>query len=175
MKGSDTSSENQPASSRDKAPGKVAPRGAVSVGGGEQKGPDGAVAALLRLAALDADLLDLEAKVRKSATHTELEDRALAADLERRRAEVAEEQAGLRARVSAEVLETYATALRSGRGPAIVKLVQSVCSGCYMRLHSKLEDQIRRRWGIAACPHCRRLVYDPTWLEGSGSGPDRSA
>ncbi|HSD30165.1 MAG TPA: hypothetical protein VLL75_22885 [Vicinamibacteria bacterium] len=63
-----------------------------------------------------------------------------------------------------EVLEAYHRALRGGRQPAVVRLVASVCSGCYVRLHSKLDHQIRQRRGVAPCPHCLRLVYDPAWL-----------
>jgi len=108
------------------------------------------------------------AQLSRDAEQSEGETRALSAELEQRSAEVAEQRAVLRSRLSAEILEIYATALRSGREPAIVRLVQSVCTGCNMRLHSKLEHQIRRRWGIAACPHCQRLVYDESGWRGVG-------
>ena len=78
--------------------------------------------------------------------------------------EVADERHGLGARLSPEVLEAYDRALRGGRHPAVVSLVASVCSGCHVRLHSTLEQKIRRRRGVAPCPHCLRLVYDPAWL-----------
>jgi predicted nucleic acid-binding Zn-ribbon protein len=107
----------------------------------------GELAALLRLAELDVSLLDRE-DARRAPVHDE----------------VADERHGLGAKLSMEVLEAYERALRAGRRPAVVRLVASVCSGCHMRLHSKLDHQIRRRRGIAACPHCLRLVYDPAWL-----------
>ncbi len=75
-----------------------------------------------------------------------------------------DERHTLAARLSPEVLEAYHRALRAGRRPAVVRLVASVCSGCHMRLHSKLDHQVRQRRGVAACPHCLRLVYDPAWL-----------
>ena len=64
-----------------------------------------------------------------------------------------------------EILEAYDRAVRGGRRPAVVSLVASVCSGCHVRLHSTLEQKIRRRRGVAPCPHCLRLVYDPAWLD----------
>jgi len=103
--------------------------------------------ALVRLAVLDAALLDRE-KGGRAPVHEK----------------VADERRGLVARLSPEVLEAYERALRGGRRPAVVRLVTSVCSGCHVRLHSKLDHQIRLRRGVAACPHCLRLVYDPAWL-----------
>jgi hypothetical protein len=75
-----------------------------------------------------------------------------------------DERHALAARISSETLETYHRALRAGRQPAVVRLVTSVCSGCHVRLHSKLDHQVRQRRGLAACPHCLRLVYEPAWL-----------
>lgn len=104
------------------------------------------VAALVHLAELDAALLD-RADDRRSAGSDP----------------IADERRGLATRLSREALEAYERARRAGRNPAVVRLVASVCSGCHMRLHSKLDHQIRQR-GAAACPHCHRLVYDPAWL-----------
>lgn len=105
------------------------------------------IAALVHLAELDATLL--------------------AGDDGRREAryeEVADERHGLGARLSPEILEAYDRALRAGRQPAVVRLAASVCSGCHVRLHATLDQKIRRRRGVAPCPHCLRLVYDPAWL-----------
>jgi predicted nucleic acid-binding Zn-ribbon protein len=105
------------------------------------------IAALVHLAELDAALL--------------------AGDSGRREGEydqLADERHGLGARLSPEVLDAYDRAMRGGRHPAVVSLVASVCSGCHVRLHSTLEQKIRRRRGVAPCPHCLRLVYDPAWL-----------
>jgi predicted nucleic acid-binding Zn-ribbon protein len=102
------------------------------------------IAALVRLAELDAALLGRDS--RHGATLSD---------------DAAKERRGLVAKLSAEVLEAYERALRAGRRPAVVRLVGSVCSGCFMRLHSKLDNHIRHRRGAAACPHCLRVVYDP--------------
>jgi predicted nucleic acid-binding Zn-ribbon protein len=109
------------------------------------------ISALLRLAELDAALLRGEAG-RRGPQH----------------GEVANERLALRARISHETLDAYERTLRAGRQPAVVALVASVCTGCHVRLHSKLDHQIRERRGIAPCPRCLRLVYEPTWI---GSGP----
>jgi len=101
-----------------------------------------AIAALVRLAELDAALLGREPR------------RPIGE-------EAAKERHGLMASLTPELLEAYERALRAGRRPAVVRLVGSVCSGCYVRLHSKLDHQIRHRRGAAACPHCLRVVYDP--------------
>jgi predicted nucleic acid-binding Zn-ribbon protein len=105
------------------------------------------IAALVRLAELDATLVGRD--TRHGATVGE---------------DAAKERRGLVARLSADVLEAYERALRAGRRPAVVRLVGSVCSGCFVRLHSKLDHQIRHRRGAAACPHCLRVVYDPARL-----------
>ncbi len=104
------------------------------------------IAALVRLADLDAALLDRQ---RRKVVHDE----------------VADERRTLGARLSPDILEAYERAMRGGRHPAVVSLVASVCSGCHVRLHSTLEQKIRRRRGVAPCPHCLRLVYDPVWLD----------
>lgn len=109
------------------------------------------IGALLHLAELDTALFRREA-----------EGQAPAYD------EVADERHGLGARISPENREAYERALRAGRQPAVVRLVASVCSGCYVRLHSKLDHQIRQHRGIAPCPRCLRLVYDPAWVEAVG-------
>jgi predicted nucleic acid-binding Zn-ribbon protein len=107
----------------------------------------GEIAALVHLAELDASLLDRQADRRRPVYD-----------------EVADERHTLGARLSPDILEAYERAMRGGRRPAVVSLVASVCSGCHVRLHSTLEQRIRRRRGVAPCPHCLRLVYDPAWL-----------
>ena len=109
----------------------------------------GEIASLVRLGELDAELLDSEGLRREPPSDA-----------------VAHERHRLAVKLSAEVLEAYNRALRAGRQPAVVRLAASVCSGCNVRLHSTLEQKVRRRRGIGACPHCLRLVYDPSWLQG---------
>jgi predicted nucleic acid-binding Zn-ribbon protein len=107
----------------------------------------GEIASLVRLAELDAELLDSEGRRREPPSDA-----------------VAHERHRLAAKLSAEILEAYNRALRAGRRPAVVRLAGNVCSGCNVRLHSTLEQKVRRRRGVGACPHCLRLVYDPVWL-----------
>jgi predicted nucleic acid-binding Zn-ribbon protein len=107
----------------------------------------GEIAALVRLAELDEALLDRQDERRRPVYD-----------------EVADERHALGARLPPDILEAYERAMRGGRRPAVVRLVASVCSGCHVRLHSTLEQKIRRRSGVAPCPHCLRLVYDPEWL-----------
>jgi predicted nucleic acid-binding Zn-ribbon protein len=111
----------------------------------------GEIAALLQLADLDATLLAREADRRPVS------------------AERAGDRRGLVAKLSSEVLEAYDRALRAGRRPAVVRLAANVCSGCNVRLHSTLEQRVRRRRGVGSCPHCLRLVYDPAWLHSEDS------
>ena len=107
----------------------------------------GELASLVRLAELDAEQLDSEG-VRRAPLNDA----------------VAHERHRLAAKLSPEILEAYNRSLRAGRRPAVVRLAASVCSGCNMRLHATLEQKVRRRRGVGACPHCLRLVYDPAWL-----------
>lgn len=76
----------------------------------------------------------------------------------------ADERRGFVKRLSREAAEGYERALRGGREPAVVRLNGGVCGGCHVRLHATLERRVRRVRGVAACPHCLRLVYDPAWL-----------
>jgi len=110
------------------------------------------ISALLQLAELDAVLL-----AREAAGRPPVDD------------EMADERHELETRIPPEILEAYDRALRAGRQPAVVRLVAGVCTGCHMRLHSKLDHQLRQRRGIAPCPRCLRLVYDPSWLDGAKS------
>lgn len=107
------------------------------------------IAALVHLAELDAALLARQDEQRRKPVYDE----------------VADERHTLGARLSPDVLEAYERAMRGGRHPAVVRLVASRCSGCHVRLHSTLEQRIRRGRGVAPCPHCLRLVYDPAWLD----------
>jgi predicted nucleic acid-binding Zn-ribbon protein len=113
-----------------------------------RKKASGEIVALVHLAELDSALLDRQAERRRPVDDV-----------------VADERHALGARLSPDLLEAYERAMRAGRQPAVVSLVASVCSGCHVRLHSTLEQRIRRRRGVAACPHCLRLVYDPAWLD----------
>jgi predicted nucleic acid-binding Zn-ribbon protein len=112
----------------------------------------GEIAALIQLAELDAKLLDREKQRR-----TQVDDEAV------------RERHRLGARLSPEIRVAYDRALRAGRQPGVVRLAASVCSGCHVRLHSTLEQKIRRRRGVGSCPHCLRLVYDPAWLDTADS------
>ncbi len=112
----------------------------------------GEIAALIQLAELDARLLDREKQRR-----TPVDDEAV------------HERHRLGARLSPEIRVAYDRALRAGRRPGVVRLAASVCSGCHVRLHSTLEQKIRRRRGVGSCPHCLRLVYDPAWLDTADS------
>jgi hypothetical protein len=105
-----------------------------------------AIASLVGLAELDGAVLR-PPEARRPPDHGERADRH-----------------GLGARLPPALLEEYDRALRAGREPAVVPLVDRACSGCHVRLHAKLEHQIRARLGAASCPRCLRVVYDPTWL-----------
>jgi predicted nucleic acid-binding Zn-ribbon protein len=74
------------------------------------------------------------------------------------------EHEALAARLSHELSESYERALMAGRQPPVVPLVANACSGCHVRLPTVLEQKIRLVRGVAACPRCLRLVYDPEWL-----------
>jgi len=101
------------------------------------------IAALVRLAELDLDQSSREGQPG--------EDRTAA-------------RRSLVARLSHDLLEGYERALLAGRQPPVVPLAGSGCSGCYVRLPTTLEQRIRFVRGVAACPRCLRLVYDPDWL-----------
>jgi hypothetical protein len=146
---SDTTPQARAARRSSRTPAKPVDAPSASRGPADARARTGAeIAALVRLAELDAVFLGGE-DGRKAAAYEEM----------------AAERHGLGARLPPELLEAYERALRGGRQPAVVRLVASVCSGCHVRLHATLDQKIRRVRGVAACPHCLRLVYDPGWLE----------
>ncbi len=106
------------------------------------------ITALLRLAELDAAALKRTAADRPAALEG-----------------TADERRSLGTRISGEILDAYHRAMRGGRHPAVTRLVGSVCYGCFVRLHAKLDHHVRHHRGVASCPHCLRVVYDPAWLE----------
>jgi predicted nucleic acid-binding Zn-ribbon protein len=107
----------------------------------------GEIAALLRLAEVDAALLRRPQEQREAALR-----------------DAAAERKTLGARISRDVLDAYSKALRGGRQPAVARVVAGVCYGCFVRLHAKLEHHLRQQRGVGSCPHCLRVVYDPAWL-----------
>ena len=107
----------------------------------------GEIAALVQLAELDSEQLDGAGGLRTPRNEAGAHARHR-----------------LAAKLSPDVHEAYNRALRAGRRPAVVRLAANVCSGCHMHLHATLEQRVRRRRGVGACPHCLRLVYDPSWL-----------
>ncbi len=108
----------------------------------QEKGAAG-IAALVQLAEMDM--------ARDSGQRHSTEERAAT-----RRALVA--------RLSHELLEGYERALLAGREPPVVRLMQSACTGCHVRVPTILEQRIRFVRGVAVCPRCLRLVYNPDWL-----------
>lgn len=123
-----------------------------------------AIAALLRLAELDTALLRLAEPQREDAL-----------------VETAAERRLLGARIPRDLLDAYHRAVRGGRQPAVARAEGGVCYGCFVRLHAKLEHQLRQARGVAPCPHCLRVVYDPAWLPGAtavvapGAAPAKQA
>jgi predicted nucleic acid-binding Zn-ribbon protein len=123
----------------------MTPRDAVA----DRHTTDAGVAALLRLAELDAALR-----------------RRVAAERDAAAGEATAERRALAARVPRDVLDWYHRAVRGGRQPPVVRVVEGVCHGCFVRLHAKLEQQFRHR-GVASCPRCLRVVYDAEALRES--------
>jgi predicted nucleic acid-binding Zn-ribbon protein len=60
----------------------------------------------------------------------------------------------------------YDTALRSGPRP-LVATRGGACWGCGLALPAGLKGAFSVHQRVAACPHCSRLLYDPSWLEGA--------
>jgi predicted nucleic acid-binding Zn-ribbon protein len=98
----------------------------------------------------------------RHTAHAEIAALLRLAELDAAGGEAAERRA-LAARVPRDVLDWYHRAVRGGRQPPVVRAVASVCHGCFMRLHAKLDQQFRHR-GVASCPRCLRVVYDPEAL-----------
>jgi predicted nucleic acid-binding Zn-ribbon protein len=90
---------------------------------------------------------------------------AASADLREGCSHLAEHRRALTGRISGPALESYETALRLRRQPAAIGTRGAVCWGCFRRLPAALTAAFRARRRLTPCPHCSRLLYDPTWLE----------
>ncbi len=58
-----------------------------------------------------------------------------------------------------EVLEDYERVLRSGRGVAIVPMLNGACQGCFRKLTPNLENQILVGNTLVRCQGCGRFLY----------------
>jgi hypothetical protein len=66
--------------------------------------------------------------------------------------------------IAADSLALYSVAVRGGRQPPVVALRDGHCAGCNLRVPPLLDYRLRQVPKTAACPHCRRVLYDPAWL-----------
>lgn len=70
-----------------------------------------------------------------------------------------EERARLVDHIPPSQYELYMLLLEKGRGMAVVKAVESVCQGCYLRLPPQLFVEIKRNESLIQCPQCKRILY----------------
>ena len=95
--------------------------------------------------------------------HQRLADEALAAevgDIDRELAELTDQRAGFRARLSDSVLATY-DRKRAALGVAVARLVGKQCQGCHLELSAAEIDTVKDEaaaTGVTDCPDCGRLL-----------------
>lgn len=114
-----------------------------------------------RVRALDED----EQAARRALEHAEQEARTLNAELHEANQAAEQRRRAVLPRLEPEVHRMVDLALRTGRQPVVTTLVGAFCSGCHLRLSATAERQLRAGRKVGSCPHCRRLLYDPDWLQ----------
>lgn len=97
------------------------------------------------------------------------------AELDARVAKLRDREAGLRARLKAELTEVeqartqvpspllavYDRLLKINRFPVLAALNGGVCGGCHMRVSSGIEQDARRMGKVTTCDNCGRVLFTP--------------
>jgi predicted nucleic acid-binding Zn-ribbon protein len=133
---------------------------------------------LLRLEEVGATVPDVErlrravrekerraALLMRQAEEKQSEALGASANLRDACADLAERRRALTDRLSGTLLTSYETALRLGGQPVAIGTRGAVCWGCFRRLPLAVTANFQRFRRPTPCPHCRRLLYDPSWLE----------
>jgi hypothetical protein len=104
--------------------------------------------------------MNIENAVRTLTDLSAVDDRLAAAeDAAEADVELRDRRAALRGSIPDVVLAAYDALARVGRRPVVVGVRCAHCCGCHLRLPPQLDASVRRRQSLAACPHCRRLLY----------------
>lgn len=93
------------------------------------------------------------------------ESESVAAALHTLRQALPERRSALRRRLPVDLIAAYETALHAGHSP-LVATRGGACWGCGLALPAKARSEFGASRRVVVCPHCARLLYDPSWLEG---------
>lgn len=112
---------------------------------------------------------DLTAKVKAAETTLTKDKQSVAAQKTAIDTEVASlkqmldtlttERASIAASVPASALSTFETIFKARKHLAVVKVVDSLCEGCRVRLRPHLYNQLRSGDQIIQCESCQRILY----------------
>jgi predicted nucleic acid-binding Zn-ribbon protein len=127
-----------------------------------------------QVAARDKDIDD----VRRHLAEDEAGVAAKVAALQAEAAEAASGRAALRAQIEPSWLKIY-DSLAAKKGYAVAPVVKGTCRGCHMLLPPQLANILARMQSLEVCPRCGRIVYREELLappapgdgEGGGEAP----
>ena len=75
------------------------------------------------------------------------------------------ERRRLRSQLGEELCAALDRCEQYGIVPTVTRLRGSSCAGCNVALPMGQLLALRSRLGATSCPRCRRILYDPAWLE----------
>ena len=58
-----------------------------------------------------------------------------------------------------QILFKFERIIKNKAGVGIVPVLESVCTGCHMRLPAQFENEVRRGEEIKFCPYCSRILF----------------
>lgn len=111
---------------------------------------------------LSKDVPEAEARIaeesaRYNETRAQLESEL--ASVEQRLAEIRDRRDETARVVPTEVLEAFNRVTRARGGLAVVRVTESVCPACNVRIRMKMFSEIRRGETLVTCDSCRRFLY----------------
>jgi predicted nucleic acid-binding Zn-ribbon protein len=92
----------------------------------------------------------------------EAERRALAADVDRLKASLAQlasERAAIVSALDPQILATFESVSRRRNGVAVAEARDGICTICHVRLRPQVFNTVRRNDQITQCDSCNRILY----------------
>ncbi len=96
---------------------------------------------------------------RKEAAAEEKHINAIAADLDRKIAELNSEAEAVAAEVKPDLLAKYRFLAERRQGLVVAAVTDAVCSACNMNIPPQMYNELLRDERMMTCPSCQRLIY----------------
>jgi hypothetical protein len=99
------------------------------------------------------------AEEEKQLTREEEELSSLAAEVNKRKAEIVKTRDAKAKKINASLLKKYNMLRLRRNGTAVVGVTQGVCQGCFMNMPAQMYNEILKGDRMLNCPTCQRILY----------------